>query len=232
MEYADDGLGQRVAKDGVGVIAIDTIPHHATHHPLHPNRPTRLAHPQADTIPLNMPKTLLAQLTPPTTYLPPHQAPITHHPPPPPSPTPPPPHPPPPPPNLSTPNPNLTPPRSQHPGGKIIPLGAYWGEDMIITSPALRDTRPATALTYVEIGTLSKVDFEECLLNFPQSERHIRTCALKIAMQRAGLIISSHLNDKGIKAGDLAAALRDVVPGATVSSLLLTTYNLLLTTHY
>ena len=45
-------------------------------------------------------------------------------------------------------------------GGKILPLGAYWGEDMIVTSPALRDTRPATALTYCKLGTLSRADFE------------------------------------------------------------------------
>ena len=32
-------------------------------------------------------------------------------------------------------------------GGKILTVDCYWGEDMIVTSPALKDTRYASALT-------------------------------------------------------------------------------------
>ena len=51
-------------------------------------------------------------------------------------------------------------------GGKIMLLGNYWGEDMIITSQPLRDTRPATALTYMEISVLYRRDLEEVLVDF------------------------------------------------------------------
>eukprot|EP00966_Prymnesium_polylepis_P011908 273308-Prymnesium_polylepis.1 len=54
---------------------------------------------------------------------------------------------------------------------------------MIITSAPLRDTRAATALTYVEISMLYRSSLEEALIDYPVSERHLRICALKIAVQ-------------------------------------------------
>jgi len=81
-------------------------------------------------------------------------------------------------------------------GGKILTLDHYWGEDMIVSSKALRDTRYSSALTYVEITTLTRESLEECLLNYPKSERTIRCTALKIAMQRAGQIIANHLHKR------------------------------------
>ena len=43
-------------------------------------------------------------------------------------------------------------------GGDLMYQGSTWGEDMILTSTVLRDTRFATALTYVEISPRSRHD--------------------------------------------------------------------------
>ena len=74
--------------------------------------------------------------------------------------------------------------------GNILTNGDYWGEDMIVSSRALRDMRHASALTYVEVGTISRDTLEELLEQFPKSEREIRQSAMKIAMQRAIVVIS------------------------------------------
>jgi len=74
--------------------------------------------------------------------------------------------------------------------GNILTYGDHWGEDMIVSSRALRDLRHASALTYVEVGTISREDLESVLEQFPASEREIRQSAMKIAMQRAIVVIS------------------------------------------
>lgn len=74
--------------------------------------------------------------------------------------------------------------------GNILTYGDHWGEDMIVSSRALRDLRNASALTYVEVGTISRDDLEAVLEQFPASEREIRQSAMKIAMQRAIVVIS------------------------------------------
>ena len=58
-------------------------------------------------------------------------------------------------------------------GGKILTLDSYWGEDMIVTSKALKDTRYSSALTYVELTTLTREDLEG-----PPSEQPPHTDAL------------------------------------------------------
>ena len=101
-------------------------------------------------------------------------------------------------------------------GGKILTLDCYWGEDMIITSDALKDTRYASALTYLELTTISRSDLEDCLVRYPRSERVIRVTALKMAMQRAGQIISHHLHTRQ-KAKELSNTLASLDPGFTAS---------------
>ena len=41
-------------------------------------------------------------------------------------------------------------------GGRPIAIGQCWGTDVILASDALRDTRPASALTYCEICCLTR----------------------------------------------------------------------------
>ena len=105
-------------------------------------------------------------------------------------------------------------------GGNILTVGDHWGEDMIVSSVALRDTRHASALTYVEVGTIAREDLEELLMQFRQSERAIRQAAMKIAMQRAIVVISEFVRMQQVKAsggfslatglGKLAGAINSV----------------------
>jgi len=81
-------------------------------------------------------------------------------------------------------------------GGNIITLGSHWGDDFIVTSSALRDLRPASALTYVEVATLARADLDEVLPHFPTSQRAIRQAAMKIAMQRATVIIAEYVRSR------------------------------------
>ena len=82
---------------------------------------------------------------------------------------------------------------------------------MIVTSNALKDTRYASALTYLELTTVTRDDLEDALVHFPNSERKIRVTALKIAMQRAGQIIAHHLQTR-MRAKQLSGALARLDP--------------------
>jgi len=84
--------------------------------------------------------------------------------------------------------------------GNILTVSDHWGEDMIVSSQALRDMRHASALTYVEVGTISREDIEEVLVTFPTSERSIRQSAMKIAMQRAIVVISEFVRMQQLRA--------------------------------
>ena len=75
-------------------------------------------------------------------------------------------------------------------GGNILTEGAVWGEDIIVTSMALRDLRTASALTYVEVSTLTREDLDAAIALFPEVGAYIRAAAMKIAMQRSVVIIS------------------------------------------
>ena len=80
--------------------------------------------------------------------------------------------------------------------GNILTYGAHWGEDMIIYSLALRDMRPISALTYIEVATLSRDDLFSVLERFDHSRAHIRQAAMKIAVQRAVVIISEYVRSR------------------------------------
>ena len=100
-------------------------------------------------------------------------------------------------------------------------MSDHWGEDMIVSSHALRDMRHASALTYVEVGTLTltlalaltpnpkphpsqvgtltphlqphpsqvgtiaREDLEDVLVQFPTSERAIRQAWLGLGLRLA-----------------------------------------------
>ena len=78
-------------------------------------------------------------------------------------------------------------------GGKPYALGQLWGEDCIVTSAALRDQRPAVALTYCEICYLHREDIQTVSKDWPASARVLRLEALKIAMFRAPQLIASYI---------------------------------------
>jgi len=77
--------------------------------------------------------------------------------------------------------------------GNILTPVATWGEDMIVTTTALRDRRPVSALTFIEIATLTRTDLDEVLASFPESKKLIQQAAMKIAVQRAVIVISEYM---------------------------------------
>ena len=98
--------------------------------------------------------------------------------------------------------------------GNILTVSDHWGEDMIVSSMALRDMRHASALTYVEVGTIAREDLEEVLERFPVSERAIRQSAMKIAMQRAIVVISEFVRLQQAKAAGGTDSGREKLAGA------------------
>ena len=56
---------------------------------------------------------------------------------------------------------------------------------MIVTSAALRDKRPASALTYVEIVCLTRANLEKEIANYPASRHHIHVAAVNFGARRS-----------------------------------------------
>ena len=84
--------------------------------------------------------------------------------------------------------------------GNILTPITTWGEDIIVTSPQLREKKAASALTFVEIASITRNDVDEVLEDFPASAQFIRKAAMKIAMQRAIVVVSEFVKmsrDKG-----------------------------------
>jgi hypothetical protein len=75
--------------------------------------------------------------------------------------------------------------------GAILTTGASWG-DIFITSPRLRDTRPAKALTFCELVVLGRDALEKLMPNFPVSEKVIRHAALQIATHRTLILVAMY----------------------------------------
>jgi hypothetical protein len=100
-------------------------------------------------------------------------------------------------------------------GGKPITLYQYWGEDMIVTSVALRDKRPAAALTYVEIVCLTRSDLLEELQHYTDSSHTIHIAAVNIAMMRAPVLISNYLQQRQLKSNDLFGAMKRLGTSST-----------------
>ena len=77
--------------------------------------------------------------------------------------------------------------------GNILTPVTTWGEDIIVTSVALREKKAASALTFVEIASLTRSDLDEVLEDYPNSSQFIRKAAMKIAMQRAIVVVSEYV---------------------------------------
>eukprot|EP00966_Prymnesium_polylepis_P024174 556849-Prymnesium_polylepis.2 len=76
--------------------------------------------------------------------------------------------------------------------GNIMTEGSYWGEDIIITVPVLRDSRGVSTLSYVEVCSLSRDDVEESLVQFPDANDSIRKAAVLLATNRASKVIAEY----------------------------------------
>lgn len=97
-------------------------------------------------------------------------------------------------------------------GGKPITLKEYWGEDFIISSAALRDSRPASALTYMEIVCLSRSDLMASMEMYPASAKHLRIAALHLSLVRAPLLIARYFEMKMPDPQAQAAVRRGLTP--------------------
>jgi len=75
--------------------------------------------------------------------------------------------------------------------GNILTMGMSWGEDCILKAKLLRDHRIAGALTYLETASLSSEAIGEATAENEDASRMLREAALKIALQRAIVLISA-----------------------------------------
>ena len=69
--------------------------------------------------------------------------------------------------------------------GDILRQGDVFGIDMIISSEELRDTRPITCISYVEVAALSREDLEEVRSNFPTVSGILHKAAMVLALGNA-----------------------------------------------
>ena len=97
-------------------------------------------------------------------------------------------------------------------GGKPITLRQYWGEDFVISSPKLRDMRPASALSYMEIVMLSRAALLESMDDWPASAKQVRLAALHLAMVRAPMLIARYFEMKSPDPQLQAAVRRGLTP--------------------
>lgn len=81
---------------------------------------------------------------------------------------------------------------------------------MIVTSAALRDPRPAAALTYVEIVCLTRSALLSVLPDWPVSQHNIHIAATTIAMGRAPCLIANYLAKHARSHGELNRALQNL----------------------
>jgi hypothetical protein len=92
-------------------------------------------------------------------------------------------------------------------GGAILTSGASWG-DLLISSKMLRDMRSAKALGYCEVVTLTRTRLDDALVQFPASQKLIREASLKLATQRAMIVISMYTRLRAYRAREARNRLR------------------------
>ena len=89
-------------------------------------------------------------------------------------------------------------------GGDLLYGGGCWGEDIILSAAVLRDTRFATALTYVEVVTLERPTLFEVLAEWPRSKRIVQDAAVRMALKRTVVLLKAYGDAQ--RRGDAAAA--------------------------
>lgn len=88
--------------------------------------------------------------------------------------------------------------------GAFLGSPSYFG-DIILSSPMLRDTTEAKALTYCEVAVLKRPDLYEVLEDYPDAANIIKQASLKLALKRATLIVA------GLAKADTAIGFRPIV---------------------
>jgi CRP-like cAMP-binding protein len=69
-------------------------------------------------------------------------------------------------------------------GGRVLTSGKVWGEDMILSSPALRSKYAARCMTYVEVYVISRDELLDLAKQFPATLRIVRRSSFRLAFRR------------------------------------------------
>eukprot|EP00325_Prymnesiales_sp_UTEX-LB-985_P013617 CAMPEP_0174748476 /NCGR_PEP_ID=MMETSP1094-20130205/93561_1 /TAXON_ID=156173 /ORGANISM="Chrysochromulina brevifilum, Strain UTEX LB 985" /LENGTH=375 /DNA_ID=CAMNT_0015953519 /DNA_START=33 /DNA_END=1160 /DNA_ORIENTATION=+ len=102
--------------------------------------------------------------------------------------------------------------------GDLLYGGDCWGQDMILTAPVLRDTRLATALTYVEVVSLTRDELFSVLLDWPESRKIVQNAAVRMALKRTVLLLKAYADSQragavASGAGDTTSSISDKMRG-------------------
>lgn len=77
--------------------------------------------------------------------------------------------------------------------GKVLSPGSTWGEDVILADRRLQHIAHTTALTFVQIFSLSKEQLEGVLKCYPRERKSVRKTACKLSLRRAAMLVSKGL---------------------------------------
>ena len=100
-------------------------------------------------------------------------------------------------------------------GGDLLYGGMSWGTDIILNAVVLRDNRPITALTYVEVQSLSRENLYDVLRSYPESARVVQNAAVRMALKRTVVLLKAYADSQAALAAETAAA---SAPSATNTS--------------
>ena len=89
-------------------------------------------------------------------------------------------------------------------GTSMIQAGASFG-DIILSSLALRDTTPARTMIYCEAGSITRDNLLEALEGHPEAQSVIHQASIKLALSRAMVVISLHVNMRNLRKKRAAA---------------------------
>ncbi len=81
--------------------------------------------------------------------------------------------------------------------GRILLPSTFFGEAMVVALPALRDSTPAIALSYVSTVTLSRDALVDVFAagHYPRAAHAIRHAAVRMALCRAVLLLAARLRE-------------------------------------
>ena len=80
--------------------------------------------------------------------------------------------------------------------GRPLSKGAVWGEAFVLTSEWLKDANFASALTYVEVLTLSQGALFETVEAFPEEKKEIRRAVVFYTAQRAMMLFAKKYSEQ------------------------------------
>ena len=75
--------------------------------------------------------------------------------------------------------------------GRVLTTGSLWGEDVVLLhSTHLHRAFSASAMSYLEVFSIARARLAEVVRHFPVSARHLRKCAIRLALRREVVFIA------------------------------------------